>query len=156
MGKTQRMADSYAAKVIIAGDGAIGKTCLISRINDTGAIDFDSEVPYEPTTFNNFQVPWSREAGTLNVELWDTAGQEAFEALRKLSYPGTDIYIIGYSCVSDISLQNVVHKWVPEIKEAGQADDPWIVLCGCKCDRRTSTRMKLWPRKPRKRWPRRL
>merc|ERR1712196_525691 len=87
-------------------------------------------------TFNNFVLSWeSDQHGLLEVEMWDTAGQESFEQLRKLSYPGTDIYVVGYSTCSSISLTNVEHKWIPEIKDNmdGQ-DEPWIILVGTKCD----------------------
>jgi len=123
-------------KALIVGDGAIGKTCLLNRFTNE-SIDWESEEPeYEPTTFNNFVLSWeSDEHGSLEVEMWDTAGQEAFEQLRKLSYPGTDIYLVGYSTTSSISLNNIEHKWIPEITENHTGDDkPWLILVGTKKD----------------------
>merc|ERR1711998_588484 len=126
-------------KALIVGDGAIGKTCLLNRFTNE-SIDWDSEEPEdEPTTFNNFILSWeSEEHGNLEVEMWDTAGQEAFEQLRKLSYPGTDIYLIGYSTTSNISLNNIEHKWIPEIVENHTGDDkPWTIMVGTKKDIRS-------------------
>jgi small GTP-binding protein len=131
------------SKALIVGDGAIGKTCLLSRITNN-AIDWaDGDVEYEPTTFNNFNLTWddedeSGDTRTLELELWDTAGQEGFEQLRTLSYPGTDVYLVGYACNTAISLNNVEHKWIAEIKkcreENGELDEPWIILVGTKMD----------------------
>jgi len=124
---------SVNSKVAIVGDGAIGKTCLLSRLTNN-AIDWDKPVEYEPTTFNNFKVEWSSDEIEVALEIWDTAGQESFEQLRKLSYPGTDIYLVGYSTTSSISLTNVEHKWLPEIKENHDGGEPWVIMVGTKCD----------------------
>jgi len=134
----ERTMDDIRGKVIIVGDGAIGKTCLISRLMNKEE-DWTDPPDYEPTTFNNFTVQFPMPDGSMvDIELWDTAGQESFTQLRKLSYPGTDIFIIGYDTNSQSSLSNVQHKWLPEIREETSCkEDPWIVLCGTKVDMRT-------------------
>merc|ERR1712153_146245 len=106
-------------KILMAGDGAIGKTCLLSRFTDK-TIDWEDGDPvYEPTTFQNFIVEWEHPTdGPIVVEVWDTAGQEDFASLRKVAYPDTHIFLVGYSCVSEQSLSNVQFKWVPEIQES--------------------------------------
>jgi len=132
------MSDQVNSKVVIVGDGAIGKTCILARLTND-SIDWEKQVDYEPTTFNNFKVSWPGDVGDVDLEIWDTAGQESFEQLRKLSFPGTDIYLVGYSTTSNISLTNVEHKWLPEIKEhhTDGAEEPWVVLVGTKVDIRT-------------------
>jgi len=122
-------------KVIIVGDGAIGKTCLLSRLTNN-FVDWASQPTYEPTTFNNYMLEWEDEEGEqVELELWDTAGQETFKQLRTLSYPDTDVYLIGYATNSEISLKNIYHKWLPEIQKNHTGDgDPWIILVGTKCD----------------------
>jgi len=132
------------SKVLIVGDGAIGKTCLISQwTNQT--IDWNEQEPeYEPTTFNNFILEWDHPTeGHIQVEMWDTAGQEAFEQLRKLSYPGTDIYLVGYACNERSSLNNIQHKWLLELKEVDS--DPWFIMVGTKCDLRAADSGKAVP-----------
>ncbi len=52
----------------------------------------------------------------INLNLWDTAGQEDYDRLRPLSYPNTDVFLIMFSTVSPTSYQNVRNKWVPEIQ----------------------------------------
>jgi len=124
------------------GDGAIGKTCLLSRITDN-AVDWEADPEYEPTTFSNFQMVWEdeQEDGTtrsVEVELWDTAGQEGFEDLRKMSYPQTDLFMVGYDCSHAISLNNVENKWLPEIKdtlkEQNEDENIWFIMVGTKLD----------------------
>ena len=49
------------------------------------------------------------------LALVDTAGQEAYDRLRTLSYPETNVFLVCFSVVSPSSFQNVKDKWVPEI-----------------------------------------
>jgi len=130
-----------APKVLIVGDGAIGKTCLLDKFCSK-TINWEDDPEYEPTTFNNFVLDWTNDTelegilsgDNMQIEMWDTAGQEAFEQLRKLSYPGTSIYLVGYSTIEGPSLSNIQHKWVPELKETDP--DPWIIIVGTKSDLR--------------------
>ena len=51
----------------------------------------------------------------INLQLWDTAGQEDYDRLRPLSYPGTDIFLVLFSCISASSYENVLSRWIPEL-----------------------------------------
>lgn len=63
------------------------------------------------------------------------AGQEDYDRLRPLSYPMTDVFLIGFSVVSQTSFQNVSEKWAPEIKH--YCPNTPIVLLGLKNDLRS-------------------
>jgi small GTP-binding protein len=75
--------------------------------------------------------------------LWDTAGQEDYDRLRPLSYPGTDVFLLCFSLVNANSLQNALSKWCPEIRH--HCPDTPIVLVGTKAelrnDRNTQDRL---------------
>ena len=60
------------------------------------------------------------------------AGQDDYEQMRPLAYPGTHVFLVCFSLVSNTSLNNVKSKWVTEIRSFSK--DVPIVLCGTKLD----------------------
>nr|XP_040144988.1 cell division control protein 42 homolog [Ictidomys tridecemlineatus] len=99
-----------AAKCVVVGDGAIGKTCFpISYTTKK----FPSE--YVPTLFDNYAVTVMIGGEPYTLGLFDTAGQKDYDRLRPLSYPQTDVFLVCFSVVSPSSFENVKEKWVPEI-----------------------------------------
>lgn len=51
-----------------------------------------------------------------NLELFDTAGQEEWEQLRRMMYANTDIFLVCYSCMQPSSFDNVEKKWMPDVR----------------------------------------
>ena len=47
---------------------------------------------------------------SVQLALWDTAGQEDYERLRPLAYSKAHVILIGFSIESPDSLDNVKHK----------------------------------------------
>jgi len=68
----------------------------------------------EPTTFHSTTEHWLYRSHEVEVEIFDTAGQRAFETLRGLAYHGANIFILSYDVGNEASLENVVNKWIPE------------------------------------------
>jgi Ras family protein A len=111
--RSKRRQGPVRRKLVIVGDGGCGKTCLLIRFSR------DTFVPdnYTPTVFENY-VQDIQPAGGVHVELtlWDTAGQEDFDRLRPLSYPDSNVVVIGYSVDLPDTLANVYEKWIQEVR----------------------------------------
>nr|KAJ0189327.1 hypothetical protein LSAT_V11C800439250 [Lactuca sativa] len=84
--------------------------------------------------FDNFSANVVVDGSTVNLGLWDTAGQEDYNILRPLSYRGVDVFILAFSLISKASYENVSKKWIPELRH--YAPGVPIVLFGTKLDLR--------------------
>jgi small GTP-binding protein len=76
---------SKPLKIVVIGDGAVGKTCLLVVYAKGG---FPTE--YVPTVFENYKCRVNIGGTEYIIQLWDTAGQEELVNVRQLSYPNTD------------------------------------------------------------------
>ncbi|KAJ5083752.1 hypothetical protein N7456_013179 [Penicillium angulare] len=116
-------------KLVIVGDGACGKTCLLI-VFSKGTFP---EV-YVPTVFENYVADVEVDGKHVELALWDTAGQEDYDRLRPLSYPDSHVILICFAVDSPDSLDNVQEKWISEVLHFCQGLP--IILVGCKQDLR--------------------
>ncbi|KAG7246899.1 hypothetical protein CRUP_033607, partial [Coryphaenoides rupestris] len=104
-------------KLVIVGDGACGKTCLLIVFSK----DQFPEV-YVPTVFENY-------VADIEVD-----SKQDYDRLRPLSYPDTDVILMCFSIDSPDSLENIPEKWTPEVKHF--CPNVPIILVGNKKDLR--------------------
>ncbi|CAN1229669.1 Rac-like GTP-binding protein 7 [Linum grandiflorum] len=135
------MSTARFIKCVTVGDGAVGKTCmLISYTSNTfpTSCSVTSYLflgqDYVPTVFDNFSANVVVDGSTVNLGLWDTAGQEDYNRLRPLSYRGADVFLLAFSLISRASYENIHKKWIPELRH--YAPNVPIVLVGTKLDLR--------------------
>lgn len=105
------MASVIRKKLVVVGDGACGKTCLLT-------VFCKGEFPslYVPTIFESFVSEMQINNKRVELTLWDTAGQEDYDRLRPLSYPDTNVVVLCFSVDNPDSLDNISTKWMPEIR----------------------------------------
>lgn len=115
--------DIRVRHVVVVGDGAVGKTWLLHK--------FHGEKPpseYLATVYDKSEFEITLDDEPCMVQLHDTAGQEAYDRLRRVVYPMADSFILCYNVDNRSSFENATHKWTKELKEA--APHVPIVLCG--------------------------
>lgn len=115
---------SYSKKFVVVGDGGCGKTCLLISYSQgvfpevRAAMRMRCEPPtyaqqkYVPTVFENYITHTEHKPSgkTVELALWDTAGQEEYDRLRPLSYPETDLLFVCFAIDCPNSLENVMDK----------------------------------------------
>ncbi|XP_010872357.2 ras-related protein Rab-37 isoform X2 [Esox lucius] len=116
-------------KVMLLGDSAVGKTCVLVRFKDgaflggnfiaTVGIDFRNKV----VTVDNVKV---------KLQIWDTAGQERFRSVTHAYYRDAQALLLLYDITSKSSFDNI-RAWLTEIHEYAQKDVV-IMLLGNKSD----------------------
>lgn len=121
--------DEDTIKVIIIGDGFAGKTSLLRRF-----VRGDFTDQYKKTIGAEFfekDVFLRDSNSTIKLMLWDTAGQEVFNALTRAYYRGAGAAILVFSTVDRASFENVV-KWKERVEAV--CGPVTMVLCQTKFD----------------------
>jgi small GTP-binding protein len=124
--------DKVGVKLVVVGDGAVGKTTLLMRYRENKFPD-----KYVPTVFENYYKPVTYKGVNVNFGLWDTAGQEEYDRLRSLSYHDTEIVLVVFSVDQPTSLDNLSAKWVPEVIHHCKGTP--LLVVGTKKDLRNDT-----------------
>ena len=116
-------------KCVLLGDGGVGKSkSLISYTTNSFSED------YVPTVFDNYSATVMVNNEPICLTLFDCAGQDDYDRLRPLSYPGTDVLLLFFSLIAPTSYKNVKSKWFPEINH--HCPNVPFILVGTKLDAR--------------------
>uniref|UniRef100_A0A8D0H1C4 Uncharacterized protein n=1 Tax=Sphenodon punctatus TaxID=8508 RepID=A0A8D0H1C4_SPHPU len=89
---------------------------------------------YIPTVFEKYSTSFLVDGKPVQINLWDTAGQEDYDRLRPLSYSGTHVILMCYDVTNPSSFDNIRTKWYPEVNHFCKGVP--ILLIGCKTDLR--------------------
>ncbi|RZF40003.1 hypothetical protein LSTR_LSTR002406 [Laodelphax striatellus] len=135
-------------KIVILGDGGVGKSCLMNRyVNNQFNDNSFHTIGVE---FLNKDVKINDE--TYTMQIWDTAGQERFKSLRTPFYRGTDICMLTFAVDDRTSFKNLT-MWKNEFLHYANIKDastfPFIVVASkadIGADKRvvTESEIKCW------------
>lgn len=115
-------------RYIIVGDIAVGKSCILLQFTDN-----KFRVQHELTVgveFGAKTIELNRKV--IKIQIWDTAGQEQFQAITRTYYKGA----IGALLVYDITRRETfthVKKWLQEVK-VNSSKNICVILIGNKKD----------------------
>lgn len=120
--------ERYIFKVILLGDGAVGKTSLIRRFME-GKFKED----YLPTIGSQIYTKIIQEGKNASVTLvvWDISGQPAFSKIRPDYYKGAKGIVLTFDLTRSRTFEDL-DGWVNEVKKYTKT--PRIIVAGSKCD----------------------
>lgn len=119
-------------KLLMLGDSGVGKSSLIMRWT------LDSFSPSLQSTVGvNFKSRKVHVANELvQVQVWDTAGQEQFHKITTSYYKGAQGIMLVYDVTDRASLANIEY-WIKNIKSHA-SDQVQVALIGNKTDLRSA------------------
>lgn len=118
----------YSVKTIVVGDSGVGKTCILFRfVRDTFQEDTPSTLGVE---FVSKIIDTKKQR--IELQLWDTAGQELFRAVTRSYYRGSVGAFIVYDITNRDSFINVRH-WLTDVRSSDRSDIVCILI-GNKSD----------------------
>jgi len=115
------------AKVLLVGQGSVGKTCLINRLIH------NKYNPNEPQTDGLNITDWAITVNTKPVKLnvWDFGGQEIYHATHQFFLTKRSLYLLVCNCRTSED-ENRLEYWLKLIESFGDASP--VILVGNKCD----------------------
>ncbi|MFX1358231.1 MAG: GTP-binding protein [Promethearchaeota archaeon] len=119
----------YAFKLILGGDGAVGKTSMVHRF-----VEDKFEKDYKSTIGTSIMKKECRFEGLdsgVRFVIWDLAGQAQFKRVRQSYLANAEAGILVYDVTNKTSFENV-ENWNNEIKNG--SPNISLILVGNKID----------------------
>ena len=116
-------------KVALLGDSGVGKTCIIKRY---------TEDEYDENSTTTAGASYSQRILEINgkniqLDLWDTAGQEKYRSLGRRFYKDAYIICLVYDITNASSFENLKNIWVKDLKDYGEKYKI-LAIVGAKSD----------------------
>ena len=122
--------DKLSLKFLTLGDSKIGKTSILERyvnksFKENYLVTIGMDIRIKRLTINN---------NNIDIHITDTAGQERFRSISKMSYKRSDGILVGFA-LNDSKTFESISYWIEQIYEnKGKNSDVSVVLFGNKCD----------------------
>ena len=116
-------------KLIFVGEGGVGKTCLISQYMENKFNEEHAMTVGRDKSLKEIEI----NGKTLNLEIWDTPGQEKFNSASKMFMKNTKIALIVYSIIDKNSFKKL-DKWIDMVNETNKNENVTIGIVANKSD----------------------
>ena len=128
--KVKIKSGEYAFKLILGGDGAVGKTSMVHRyVENEFATDYKSTIG---TSIMKKECMFKELESMVRFVIWDLAGQAQFKRVRQSYLANAEAGILVYDVTNRSSFENIDKNWNIEIKKA--SPDIALILVGNKID----------------------
>ncbi|MHA1785975.1 MAG: GTP-binding protein [Candidatus Helarchaeota archaeon] len=120
----------FTFKVMVLGDGGVGKTSLINQfVEKTFRTDYKSTIGVNIMT-KNYNL---MENLTIKFSIFDIAGQKYFRKVRKQYYRGSQAIIYVYDVTRKETLDGI-KKWRDDVESVLEGQELKSLLIGNKID----------------------
>lgn len=127
--KVKIKSGEYAFKLILGGDGAVGKTSMVHRfVEDTFAKDYKSTIG---TSIMKKECLFKGLESSVRFIIWDLAGQSQFKRVRQSYLANAEAGILVYDVTNRASFENIIN-WHKEITTG--SPNISLILVGNKID----------------------
>ncbi len=116
-------------KLIFVGEGGVGKTCLISQYMENKFNEEHAMTVGRDKSLKEIEI----NGKTINLEIWDTPGQEKFNSASKMFMKNTKIALIVYSIIDKNSFEKL-DKWIKIVKEVNKNEEIIFGIAANKSD----------------------
>jgi small GTP-binding protein len=115
------------ARVVLLGDSSVGKTCVLSRFL-YGSFQED----HESTIGAAYQsYAFERNSARIEVQFWDTAGQEKYRSLAPIYYRGATGAFIVFDLSAAATFKSL-REWITTFRDI--APRAFVMVLGNKSD----------------------
>ena len=130
-GRSRQGTASGGIKLLLLGDMNVGKTSVLTRFSD--GMFFSSTRPTIGTDLKKTRVDLDGDGrNPISLQIWDTAGQEAFRSIIANYYRGAHGVMIMFDVTRRSTFESL-HGWLEEIQRKAPEGIAKL-LVGNKCD----------------------
>jgi small GTP-binding protein len=121
--QAMNVTDKVSVKVVLLGNSGVGKTSIVYRWISTGT----SPRPDPTVGVNHQRKSATVEDRDVDVYLWDTAGQEQYQALTPLYVHSSSCALI-VAAIDDAQSFEAIPKWIDVLQQSCSRPPPLILL----------------------------
>lgn len=130
--------DRIKRKILLLGDGAVGKTSLIRRfVVDKFSDEYITTIGTKVTK-KDLRLESPGKVTELTFMIWDVLGQKGYRGIQDSSFQGAKGAVLVYDVTRAETSQSLQEYWIPHLLPVTKAIP--IVLVGNKVDLATTRR----------------
>jgi small GTP-binding protein len=120
-------------KLLTLGESYVGKTTLILNNMNPNIKTTNLERLYPTIGVDYQKKSVTIDNRNINVEIWDTAGQEKFKKITSQYYNGADGIILIFDITNKKSFEKISF-WIQDLSNKIDLDNTCLILIGNKTD----------------------
>jgi small GTP-binding protein len=129
MSEEEKDDDFHLYKILLLGDCAVGKSCLLLRYCDDSFQEAHLTTIGLDFRLKNIYLENNRK---IKIQIWDTAGEDRFRAITRNYYKGANGILLIFDVTNKNSFEHV-RDWIQTIREES-SEAITIYLVGNKID----------------------